>query len=408
MNELTTAYLCSSLSALPLIAAALVLRWLMRAAPRWAICLVWIPAGIRLLLPFSPGSPLGILPPLTLSTLPLAPILFISAALVLAGLMASLRLNRAAASAQRLRPGILQGEAIPTPFIRGIFAPTILLPARLTQEQLPPILAHEQAHLERMDHLWKPLCWLILALHWFNPAVWLAYALFCRDMELACDEKAALPLSPTQRANYARVLLECSLPAASPPGFPPAFGQNAVKSRVKALLTDKKPSALAAVVLIVLIIAAGLLLAPPLQPISQAELDQALSEIILERNAYRGQSETFAAESHTILGKSANGDTLTLYCMVYAAEYSPQSVKEGRSESGSHCPTIISLRQTADGWQPEEYWTPRDGSYYAKDIRARFPFWLWLRTDTQLTINDHQADALAKARAHFGIGLTEE
>lgn len=214
-----------SVSAAWMIPAVCALRLLLRRAPRWGLCLLWLPVGLRLVWPFSFGSALSLIPraashapgavlsggagaqgadaagsvsgiaPAAEALEPLG-LTNVLAALWLAGLAAMLLY----AFLSWLRLRLLVREAVPAgdgkyicdrlrdPFILGLFRPRIYLPSDLSEPELGFVLAHERAHLRRRDHIWKPLGWLLLSVHWFNPLVWLAYALFCRDVEYACDE----------------------------------------------------------------------------------------------------------------------------------------------------------------------------------------------------------------------------
>lgn len=214
-----------SVSAAWMIPAVCALRLLLRRAPRWGLCLLWLPVGLRLVWPFSFGSALSLIPraashapgavlsggagaqgadaagsvsgiaPAAEALEPLG-LTNVLAALWLAGLAAMLLY----AFLSWLRLRLLVREAVPAgdgkyicdrlrdPFILGLFRPRIYLPSDLSEPELGCVLAHEGAHLRRRDHIWKPLGWLLLSVHWFNPLVWLAYALFCRDVEYACDE----------------------------------------------------------------------------------------------------------------------------------------------------------------------------------------------------------------------------
>lgn len=214
-----------SASAAWMIPAVCALRLLLRRAPRWGLCLLWLPVGLRLVWPFSFGSALSLVPraashapgavlsggagaqiadaagsvsgiaPAAEALEPLG-LTNVLAALWLAGLAAMLLY----AFLSWLRLRLLVREAVPAgdgkyicdrlrdPFILGLFRPRIYLPSDLSEPELGFVLAHERAHLRRRDHIWKPLGWLLLSVHWFNPLVWLAYALFCRDVEHACDE----------------------------------------------------------------------------------------------------------------------------------------------------------------------------------------------------------------------------
>ena len=133
-------------------------------------------------------------------------------------------------------------DAIGTPFILGVLRPRVYLPSGLNDAQRGAVLAHESAHLRRRDHWWKPLGFLLLSVHWFNPLVWLAYVLLCRDIELACDEKAVRDMDGAARADYSQALLDCAAPRALVRVCPLAFGEVGVKERVKRVLNYKKPA----------------------------------------------------------------------------------------------------------------------------------------------------------------------
>lgn len=226
-----------------MIPAVCALRLLLRRAPRWGLCLLWLPVGLRLVWPFSFGSALSLIPraashapgavlsggagaqgadaagsvsgiaPAAEALEPLG-LTNVLAALWLAGLAAMLLY----AFLSWLRLRLLVREAVPAgdgkyicdrlrdPFILGLFRPRIYLPSDLSEPELSCVLAHEGAHLRRRDHIWKPLGWLLLSVHWFNPLVWLAYALFCRDVEYACDESVVGGLDADGRRAYARAL----------------------------------------------------------------------------------------------------------------------------------------------------------------------------------------------------------
>lgn len=133
-------------------------------------------------------------------------------------------------------------DAVHSPFILGLFRPRIYLPSGISQEQLPHVLAHEQAHLRRRDHWWKLLGYLLLAVYWFQPLVWLAYILFCRDIELACDEKVIREMDIAGKKAYASALVSCSVRRPALAVSPLAFGEVGVKKRVKRILQYKKPT----------------------------------------------------------------------------------------------------------------------------------------------------------------------
>ncbi|MBO4914894.1 MAG: M56 family metallopeptidase [Oscillospiraceae bacterium] len=168
-----------------------------------------------------------------------------------------LRLRRKTASAVPLRDGLYLCDGVRSPFILGVIRPRIILPSDIAEGQIPAVEAHERAHLKRGDHVWKVLGFLILAVYWFSPPVWLAYIQFCRDIELACDERAIRDLDDAGRKDYAETLLSLSVPGRGAAACPLAFGETAVKERIRAVLRYKKPAAWIVAVVIVLAAAAA-------------------------------------------------------------------------------------------------------------------------------------------------------
>ena len=162
-------------------------------------------------------------------------------ALLLAALVSVWKLRRRVQASIELTKGVRLCDAIDTPFLLGLFRPTVYLPSQLSQQERDVVLAHEAAHKTHGDCIWKLLGYGILCVYWFYPPVWLGYALFCRDLELACDERAVKRLSLEEKKRYASVLLSCSVPRGSFPVCPLAFGEVGVKERVKRVL-DKKPA----------------------------------------------------------------------------------------------------------------------------------------------------------------------
>ncbi len=276
-----------SISASWLVLAVLLLRGLFRNAPKWLSPLLWGIVGLRLLQPFSIESALSLIPSTQTintsvfhsrpyihsgisaidqpaneylgthyfegvtvpanNTANIATILTCiwligAVALLLYGLFSYLRIRRQVQTAVRLRENIFQSEQVVSPFVLGFFCPRIYLPFTITSQDMAHIIAHEQAHIKRRDHWWKPLGFLLLAIYWFNPVMWLAYSMLCRDIELACDEKVIRSLSPEARADYSQALLQCSLPRRSIAACPLAFGETGVKERIKSVLHYKKPA----------------------------------------------------------------------------------------------------------------------------------------------------------------------
>ena len=150
-------------------------------------------------------------------------------------------LRHKVATAVRCARGIYQNEYVKSPFVLGILRPRIYIPYGMDPQQLLHVLSHEQAHIRRGDHWWKPLGYALLILHWFNPLMWVAYKMFCRDLELACDEKVIRELNSRQRADYMQALLSCSVSHHSMAVCPLAFGEVGVKDRVKSVMNYQKP-----------------------------------------------------------------------------------------------------------------------------------------------------------------------
>lgn len=186
------------------------------------------------------------------------------AALLVHALVSAGKLKRKLATAILLRDNIYESEFVDSPFVFGVVKPNIYLPMHMDEGTAAYVIAHERAHLARRDHWWKVLGYLVLALHWFNPLVWVAYILFCRDIELACDEKVVKGLDGAARADYSQALLSCAAPKRAVAACPLAFGEGNIKTRVKSALHYKKPAfwVAAAAVLAVVIVAVCFLTNP--------------------------------------------------------------------------------------------------------------------------------------------------
>lgn len=299
-----------SISASWLILAALVLRVVLKKAPKWVMPLLWGVVALRLVCLFSIESALSLIPSaetipseivtetrepvlyeqatldiVTNPTLPSAAevpvgvsrqqaqvdfniysILWLvgMAALLVHALVSAGKLKRKLATAILLRDNIYESEFVDSPFVFGVVKPNIYLPMHMDEGTAAYVIAHEHAHLARRDHWWKVLGYLVLALHWFNPLVWVAYILFCRDIELACDEKVVKGLDGAARADYSQALLSCAAPKRAVAACPLAFGEGNIKTRVKSALHYKKPAfwVAAAAVLAVVIVAVCFLTNP--------------------------------------------------------------------------------------------------------------------------------------------------
>jgi len=291
-----------------LVLAVVLLRFVLKKAPKWATCLLWGIVALRLLLPFSLESALSLIPdaePIPESIIitgtptvnsglegvdqvpgqvpdqvvdsvisgslattpgdsadPVQVLVFAASIVWIAGII--LMLGYGAFSYFRLKHKVRASlckegrvylcDSIETPFILGIFRPRIYLPSGMAESEIPYVIAHEEAHLKRKDHLWKPLGFLLLAVYWFNPLLWVGYILLCRDIENACDEKAIKDSDTAYKVSYSEALLACSIHRRTVMACPLAFGEVGVKSRIRAVLHYKKPAFWVIVVAILVLI----------------------------------------------------------------------------------------------------------------------------------------------------------
>ena len=289
MNELFLKIINMSISASWLVLAVLIFRLILKKAPKWVNVLLWGIVAIRMICPFSFESALSLIP--SAETIPLdiemaakptidsgvpainsvvnpvlssfappqhvltsanplqiwIPILNIIwlvgvSTFLLYTAVSYWRLRRKVDTSVRYKDNIFQSENVGSPFVLGIIKPRIYLPFNMNGQDLEHVVAHEQAHIRRRDHWWKPLGFLLLTIHWFNPLMWLAYVLLCRDIELACDEKVIKELDNEQRADYAQALVVCSVNRPMIAACPLAFGEVGVKDRVKSVMNYKKPA----------------------------------------------------------------------------------------------------------------------------------------------------------------------
>ncbi len=278
-----------------LVIAVLLLRLALRKAPRWIFCVLWAFVALRLLIPFSVQSKTSAVP--SVETVPpeivytevpeihtgwptfnsyfnpyiseiLSPkependtteepeetpakkLIDIGATVWLCGMagMAVYVVISYALLKRKIREAVKQENRIfvcdnvSSPFIMGVLFPKIYLPSSITEADAEMVIAHEQAHIKRKDHLWKPFGFLLLTVYWFNPLLWVAYVMFCKDIESACDEKVIKKYGLQIKNQYSEALLNCSVSGKWVTACPVAFGETAVKSRIKGVLNYKKPA----------------------------------------------------------------------------------------------------------------------------------------------------------------------
>lgn len=287
MNSIFLKLLNMSITAGWMALAVILLRPLLKKAPKWIMGILWAFVAIRLICPVSWESAFSLIP----STEPIAPVITEAnspaihnsqpslngtvnpifaggllpseesvnsmqiltlvasvvwivgvAAMLLYTLVSFLRLRQKVREAVPFRENIWICDSLATPFILGIFRPRIYLPSSVAEGDREYVLSHEKAHLKRKDHIWKPLGFLLLAVYWFHPLLWAAYILLCKDIEFACDEKVIRELGVEIKKPYSDALINCSVPRRSIAACPLAFGEVGVKTRIKGVLNYKKPS----------------------------------------------------------------------------------------------------------------------------------------------------------------------
>lgn len=278
-----------SITASYLVLAVVVARFLLRKAPKWINCLLWALVGIRLICPFSFESSLSLIPSsqtisvnnsstgrpftvqsgvpvvdsnvndflgdkyyegVTVPTNTFADVTTVLSVIWLVGLICMLiyglasylRLRKRVGVSLLFKDNIYYCDNIDTPFILGFFKPKIYVPSGISEEQTGYITLHEKSHLKRKDHLWKPLGFILLSVYWFNPVMWVAYILLCRDIESACDEKVIKNMSGSEKKGYSETLVSCSVQRRMVMACPLAFGEVGIKQRIKSVLNYKKPA----------------------------------------------------------------------------------------------------------------------------------------------------------------------
>ncbi|MBQ8431821.1 MAG: hypothetical protein IJX28_02950 [Clostridia bacterium] len=331
-----------------MVCAILLLRLLFKKAPRALTVALWALVGLRLLFPFSVESVLSLIPSaetvpeeILFSTAPaiqsgityandlvnpviydsFAPsaensvnpmqiVMFVASLVWIAGMVGMmiyaavsyLRIRKRVQIALPREDGSYLCDGLATPFILGIVRPRIYLPSGLTEEQIAHVLAHENAHLRRRDHWWKPLGFALLTVYWFHPLLWVAYILLCRDIEVACDEKVIRGMEKEQRVSYSEALLECSVSRRAISVCPLAFGEVGVKSRIRTILNYKKPVFWILIGAIVLTtVAAVCLLTDPISsknqwenptPVNPDPLDGEYQVLLFTELVHRGSLDT--------------------------------------------------------------------------------------------------------------------
>lgn len=452
MENIFLKLLNMSITAGWLVLALLLFRIVFKRAPKWINASLWILVAIRLVCPFSPESIFSLIP--SAETVPedimysaspqihsgieafnstvnpfisesLAPTVensanpmqiwvFIACVLWLSGVFAMLLYSVISYAVLRKRVGesiALHGnvricDRIESPFILGIIKPIIYLPSRMEDGDMEYVIAHENAHLKRGDHLWKPFGFLLLSIYWFNPLLWVGYVLLCRDIELACDEKVIRELGADSKKPYSQALVNCSASHRAVAACPLAFGETGVKQRIRSVLSYKKPALW--IIIAALTVSAVLALCFLTNPKDvDGQLSQFIDRELSAHNVSKDAEGVMGFLDRRIIGTKTNFPHIkTVYMWVLYEEYSFDG-KSLACESGSHTLTAITVEKEKDGYRLLEYWTPRDGSYYAADIRAKVPWYVYGKAiDSQRYIEAQSKSCRSMAERHFGIATS--
>lgn len=457
MNAFFLELLNMSLVASLLIVAVIILRLVFKKAPKAIICVLWALVGLRLVCPFSFESKLSLVPESELVTyiseqsensdavkdfekvtrsvvsydapdgsvvvatkesvkfdyagflIDALPFVWIGgmALMALSSIISYIRLRRQMLICVKKDDNIWLCDGIKSPFILGIIKPKIYVPSHLNEEEQRVVVAHEQAHIKRLDHLFKPLGFLILTIHWFNPLVWVAYALLCRDIEGACDERVVKKMSGEDKKLYSSTLLSCSAPRHMLTACPVAFGEVSVKGRVKSVLSYKKPAfwICIAAVLACAVVAVLFMTNPVKKQTSGFETpEELISQVILNNNENIYTKDNFLSESHYVFGtEELGGNKTTYYLWAACIEYSCENgeLTEGLGGVG---PKAVTVKEMPDStFELVEYWEPEDGEDYSDSIKEKFPDYLINRVMYGTSQDCVLDDVKEAAYEHFGI-----
>ena len=438
-----------------LILAVILTRRILKKAPKWISCLLWGLVALRLICPFSFESVLSLIPssetipvniaqqekpvidsgisiinetvnPLITETFtpspaasvnPLQTLIHVASMIWIAGVVAMLayalvsfwKLKKTVSASIPVEEGILACDEVKTPFILGVFRPLIYVPSSMSGETLEHVIRHEKAHLARHDHWWKPLGYLLLSVYWFHPLCWVAYILLCRDIEMACDEKVIRGMNRNDIAGYSQALLDCSFHRKQIAACPLAFSEVGVKERVKGVLNYKKPAFWIMLVAVVscIVLAVCLMTDPFSNRSLSGKLRVSMDMAVAEHNRSSHSEGHFIATDYDVLLVSESGNETTVYAWVLYEEYSFDG-RDVKVETGSHIPTAITF-DTSDNdndsstYDVIEYWKPRDGSYYADDIRAKFPWSIRGKALDATKSKAKSENCLRAAREYFGV-----
>lgn len=392
-----------SASATWLLLAVLLLRLILKKAPRRFICALWALAGLRLAMPFSIEAPFSLLPsaevfpeeflyaakpeidsgiefidnavnPIIAAGLAPAPgasanptqinsfifawLWLFGAAAMLAYMAASfIRIKLRVRESVLMYENIWLCDRVDTPFILGVIHPKIYLPSDIGESDAVYVTAHEKAHIKRLDYIWKPLGFLLLAVHWFNPAVWLSYVLFCRDIEFACDEKVIRELGAEEKKKYSEALLNLSAPKHMISACPLAFGEVGVKERIKSVLNYKKPAFWVVLLslILVFITATCFLTSPYTEELSNKKLSAFIDMQIHEHTKKDYNVHMYRIWEFDVLDIVEKEEKTTVYMWLYYGEYSEDEEHNAVCVNMKKGPVIVTAKKVNDDYELSEY-----------------------------------------------------
>ncbi len=422
MTELFVKILNMSITASYLIAVVLLIRILAKRIPRRYIGLLWILAAIRLVLPFELESAVSLIPSgrtvtkdimtdyipridsgigtidssvnaamanagavTTASANPMQVYMGILSVIWIAGIVVFLllcvisyvRLDYRLVNAKPQQGRIYRCDEIATPFVLGIFKPKIYLPGSIGEE-FDHVVAHEEAHIRRFDHVTKPLAYLILMLHWFNPLVWIGFIMYCRDLEMACDERVVRAMTVEERKEYASALLNCSAKQSVLSICPLAFGEIGVRSRISKVLHFNKPTKviLAVTATLIIVIAVCFMTSPASLKTTGIKLDANMEQAVVDgllSEKYDGDGPIeCSVEGHVVLGTEEKDAVTKVYAIVSTAKYGFFDDRFLEKGDLTETPAVIYLTKNKGKYHFQKIEYPDGGTAYERALKEIF------------------------------------
>lgn len=441
-----------SITASWLILAVFVLRLLLKKAPRYISVILWAMVGVRLICPFSFESVLSLIPsaetvpqniiysnspaiesgvPIINNTInqvitenlaptpeasanPMQIIAFIATVVWILGVLVMifytvfsyLRIERKVREAVQYEGNVWLCDHVDTPFILGIVRPRIYLPSDISKQDMEYVIAHEKAHLKRRDHIWKPLGFMLLAVYWFNPVLWFAYILLCKDIEFACDEKVLKQMGSDIKKPYSDALINCSVPRKMISACPLAFGEVGVKGRIKSVLNYKKPAFWIVIVAIVTSIAVAVCFLTNPATKSETKLDadmqSFIEEQITERYSHESEPNQYCFADIKVLGTKKSKKTTTVYMWAFYSRYTEFNgeIEDG---GGGYTRVVMTVKKSDSDSKYElvEYWEPTGGSSLTSSVKKKFPWYLHKKALDESHAKEQHENCDKKAREFF-------